>query len=161
MRDLDIAYCFNSCFAHACNTQLLGGALEPLYLPAQASQSARLYYREDFAASALHEAAHWCIAGKRRRGLVDFGYAYEPPPRSETSQQNFYRLELKVQTLECFFAQAAGVVFRPSADNLSADVRHFAEAIERARGDVYKWMQHTRDSRAARFYDALMAVRHG
>ena len=43
---------------------MVGGAAEPLYLPDRGTRTAELHYREDFAASALHEAAHWCIEVK-------------------------------------------------------------------------------------------------
>ena len=59
---------FNDCFAHSCNTRLCGGADEPLYQPAATPAGFHaLYYRGDYFASALHEVAHWCIAGAQRR----------------------------------------------------------------------------------------------
>ena len=51
---------FNTCFAQSHATRLLGGA-EPLYLPASGSDTAQLIFRDDYASSALHEAAHWCL----------------------------------------------------------------------------------------------------
>ena len=100
--DLDIAACFNATFLHTEQTRMRGGAREPLYVPARDGQPAELRYREDFAASALHEAAHWCIAGRERRLLADFGYAYQPPPRTAAQQCGFYTLELKTQALVAF-----------------------------------------------------------
>ena len=62
-----IAAAFAWCFYREFNTELVGGAPEPLYRPGSTTGPAQLMYREDFPASALHEAAHWCIAGKARR----------------------------------------------------------------------------------------------
>jgi elongation factor P hydroxylase len=100
---------------------MVGGAAEPLYEPHQmhADGWARLHFRQDFAASALHEAAHWCIAGAQRRAMVDFGYWYHPDGRNAEQQQEFYQFEVKPQALEWLLADAAGVSFNISADNLA------------------------------------------
>ena len=37
-----------------------------------------IYFARGFYSSALHEIAHWLVAGKERRKLEDFGYWYEP-----------------------------------------------------------------------------------
>jgi len=58
---------FNRCFVQS-HTKLVGGASEPLYEPGK--QEARVYFREDYASSALHEIAHWCIAGADRRPVA-------------------------------------------------------------------------------------------
>ena len=51
---------FNQCFARRWRTRLVGGAGEPLYQPAAAGADEHLlFYRRDYFASALHEAAHW------------------------------------------------------------------------------------------------------
>ncbi|MEM9621133.1 MAG: elongation factor P hydroxylase [Pseudomonadota bacterium] len=155
MQDLQIAQLFNQCFAQSHDTILRGGAQEPLYLPGNANEPAQLWYREDFAASALHEIAHWCVAGGARRRLVDFGYVYSPPPRSPQAQAAFFASELKVQTLEMLFAQTAGVPFTASADNLQADVRGFTKQIHQARNTVAHWMRVSRDQRAAQFHQIL------
>jgi hypothetical protein len=110
---------FNHCFMQQLGTRLVGGADEPFYQPAsEASQLHSLYYRSDYFASALHEAAHWCIAGEQRRQLVDFGYWYAPEGRSVTQQQAFEAVECKPQALEWFFSRACGYRFQVSADNL-------------------------------------------
>ena len=157
--DQVIAGCFNAAFLLRESTRMCGGAAEPLYVPARDQRPAELHYREDFAASALHEAAHWCIAGRRRRALTDFGYTYLPPPRTQAEQDAFFAFELKTQALESIFADAAGVEFRPSADNLDADLEDFAQAIERIRADVERWCETTPDGRARRFVDALERAR--
>ena len=65
--------------------------------------------------------SHWCIAGKERRDLSDFGYWYAPDGRSSAQQQAFERVEIKPQALEYLFTLACGRRFQVSQDNLFAD----------------------------------------
>jgi hypothetical protein len=114
---------FNSEFIQSSSTCLLGGAPEPVYIPAGSSQPLhRIFYRHDYLASALHEVAHWCIAGKARRGMLDYGYWYEPDGRNQDQQREFERVEARPQALEWIFSHACGHNFRPSSDNLEIDV---------------------------------------
>ncbi len=126
---------FNGLFAERLNTVLRGGADEPLYRPGEPNV---ILYREDYFASALHEIAHWCVAGTERRKLVDFGYWYEPDGRSAERQAEFEQVEVKPQALEWVFADACGWDFRLSADNFEAGLGpsdEFAAAVseEKAR----------------------------
>ena len=52
-----IASAFEDCFA-SFDTVLVGGAEDPLYRTSQGDEPAKLVFREDFPASALHEIAH-------------------------------------------------------------------------------------------------------
>ena len=127
---------FDRCFARSCHTVLRGGADEPFYTPAVAGVPARIAYREDFVSSALHEVAHWCIAGKSRLRQVDYGYWYAPDGRSRGVQLAFERVEARPQALEWIFAQSCGVAFSLSLDNLSGETdpsgqRRFASAVAR------------------------------
>ncbi len=71
----DIENIFHQCFAKSYHTRLIGGGKEPLYLPStDPNQPHQIIYREDFPRSALHEIAHWCQAGEKRRQLEDYGY---------------------------------------------------------------------------------------
>ncbi|MDJ0878659.1 MAG: elongation factor P hydroxylase [Halieaceae bacterium] len=110
---------FADCFYERYRTRLQGGAAEPLYTPAGDGE-AMIYYREDFAASALHEVAHWCIAGEGRRQLEDYGYWYAADGRDEEQQRAFETVEVRPQAVEWHLALAAGVPFRVSVDNLDA-----------------------------------------
>ena len=110
---------FHNCFLAAFNTRLCGGASEPLYRPARAGEPAKIYYREDFAASALHEVAHWCIAGPQRRAVEDYGYWYVPDGRNAGQQSAFERVEVRPQALEWHFSLAARLHFQISIDNLT------------------------------------------
>ena len=78
---------FDGCFAVDFNTRLIKGDDEPIYLPADDEVPYnRIVFAHGFYASALHEISHWCIAGKARRELVDFGYWYCPDGRDAMTQ---------------------------------------------------------------------------
>ena len=152
---------FNGLFLRWYNTRMSGGAQEPLYLPAAPGEPAHLRYRQDFAASALHEAAHWCIAGPDRRREEDFGYIYVPLPRSPLQQQRFFAAELTTQALERYFAAAAGIDFYPSADNLEADIGEFSRALVAHTPRLKAWLSSPAASRARAFHQRLDKARHG
>ena len=124
---------FNQLFLETENTCLIGGADEPLYLPADSDHAHhRLFYREDYLSSAFHEIAHWCIAGKQRRQQLDFGYWYNPDGRSATQQRQFEQVEIKPQAVEWHLSVAAGHRFHLSADNLNGEdgaSDNFANAV--------------------------------
>jgi len=113
---------FEQAFFSSYQTVLKGGAEEPLYQPSEKkSVPHTIYYREDYLASALHEVAHWCLAGEVRRQQLDFGYWYQPDGRTAEEQRLFEKVEVKPQALEWIFSQAAGVSFQVSADNLAGE----------------------------------------
>lgn len=123
---------FDRCFGVAHRTRLIGGAGEPFYRPVPAAGGChQLHYREDFFASALHETAHWCIAGEKRRQLPDFGYWYDPDGRDPAAQAAFQRVESKPQALEWIFSQACGYPFQVSLDNLETDAALTSESFAR------------------------------
>lgn len=109
---------FNHCFVDQA-TVLKAGAVEPFYQAASSqSKVAVIHSTQDYFASALHELAHWCIAGVERRQLDDYGYWYQPDGRDAEQQSEFFQVESKPQALEWAFSLAAGVPFRISLDNL-------------------------------------------
>lgn len=125
---------FNSWAEPAWQTGLRGGYPEPLYLPASetASGVAEIRYREDNVNSALHEIAHWMIAGVERRQRVDYGYWYAPDGRTARQQAEFEKLEVRPQALEWWMAEQLGIRFWVSADNLAAGIgpsQAFREAV--------------------------------
>ena len=157
MTDLDIVAVFSHCFRQRYATELIGGAAEPLYQPcAHADGMHRLFYRENYAASALHETAHWCIAGVKRRRQLDFGYTYLEPPRTPDLQSTFFASELKVQALEQVFCEAAGLRFVPSADHSGVDLNDFRQHLQQEQEHVRQWMQVSSDQRARQFERALL-----
>lgn len=130
---------FEDCFGTDFNTRLCGGADEPLYEPATcAAQVHTIYYREDFFNSALHEIAHWCIAGTARRGQVDYGYWYTNDSRDEATQRNFELVEVRPQAVEWHLALACGRHFAVSLDNLTG-LEHrrqaFAQSVAQQASD--------------------------
>jgi elongation factor P hydroxylase len=157
--DTELARGISSVFAASLgddyHTELVGGASEPFYKPAVGGAPAQLYFREDFPASALHEVAHWCIAGIQRRRQEDFGYHYIAGPRDARQQAAFFELELHTQSLESAFARALGLEFQPSADNLQADIDGFAAAIEAYTRALEAWLASPAGTRARRFIQAL------
>lgn len=137
-------------------TVLTGGANEPLYTPAdQTNTDSTIYYREDFFASALHEVSHWCIAGDKRRQQIDFGYWYVDDGRDDIEQLAFEAAEVKPQAIECLFSLAANYSFQVSADNLNGST----PAIEGFKQAVFDQAKHYCNNglpkRAAVFYQAL------
>lgn len=118
----DLICIFNDTFAAHYNTRLELGGDEPIYLPADDScDHHRIIFARGFYASALHEIAHWCVAGPERRLLEDFGYWYEPDGRSAEVQAAFEAVEIRPQAYEWILALSAGFPFNVSCDNLNGD----------------------------------------
>ena len=114
-----LADIFHQAFLLPFNTELIGGADEPIYRPANSqNERHRLCYRQDYLSSALHEIAHWCIAGPARLLREDFGYWYNPDGRNPEQQSIFEEAEVKPQALEWIFSVACGQLFSISVDNL-------------------------------------------
>ncbi|MFT6430085.1 MAG: elongation factor P hydroxylase [Halopseudomonas sp.] len=131
----DLIRLFESCFARDYNTVLVGGGAEPEYLPADVTHTQhRIIFTRDYYRSALHEIAHWCVAGAERRLLADFGYWYAPDGRNATQQRTFEQVEVKPQALEWLFCAAAAHPFSVSLDNLNgeqADAAPFQSAVRK------------------------------
>lgn len=129
----DLITLFNECFASEYNTQLVKGDEEPIYLPADETRSYHaIFFAHGFFSSALHECAHWLIAGEERRAVVDFGYWYVPDGRTAEQQTVFQRVEVKPQAIEWILSKASGHKFRVSIDNLDgaqADTQAFKESV--------------------------------
>lgn len=115
----DLIGLFDGLFGASHDVCLRGGAEEPLYVPASTDGPAVIHFRADYFASALHEVAHWCLAGANRRRRVDYGYWYAADGRNAAEQAAFEQVEVAPQALEWLFAEAAGFPFRPSLDNLA------------------------------------------
>ncbi len=152
----DLITLFHSCFFTAYNTQLVKGDDEPLYLPQDESRPHNtLIFAHGFFASALHECAHWLIAGEARRKMVDFGYWYVPDGRSEQEQELFQSVEVKPQAMEWILSKAANFRFRVSIDNLNgkeADTLAFKMAVHE---QVRAYSEKGLPKRAETFRNAL------
>ncbi|HVL02745.1 MAG TPA: elongation factor P hydroxylase [Dongiaceae bacterium] len=155
----DLIALFDQQFATSLNTRLVRGEHEPIYLPADDDiPYHRIVFAHGFFTSALHEVAHWCVAGPQRRLQVDFGYWYAPDGRSREQQQVFEQLEIKPQALEWIFNVAVGHRFRVSTDNLSGDGSFDPEGFKcNVRQEVLRRLRDGLPERARQFADALIA----
>ena len=149
-----IADLFNDCFFSAEATVLVGGASEPCFEPGAPAQ---IHFREDFVRSALHEVAHWCVAGVRRRRLPDYGYWYAPDGRTAIQQAAFFSVEARPQAIESIFCAACGVDFSPSVDNVEGGVSSDMLKAFSARMGLWRsrFLDHGLPARAARFCHCL------
>jgi elongation factor P hydroxylase len=152
----DLIVLFSATFAKTENTILVRGDLEPIYIPAKSSQSHhQIVFAHGYFASALHEIAHWCIAGKQRRLLEDYGYWYNPDGRDVTQQAEFEQVEVKPQAIEWAFCCASGKSFAVSTDNLNgaaADTQGFQDAVKQ---QVMLYLERGFPPRAAEFISVL------
>ncbi|MBO1924229.1 elongation factor P hydroxylase [Thiomicrorhabdus sp. 6S3-12] len=132
---------FNTTFLETHNTELVCCEPEPIYRPAdQSYPHHRIVFAHGFFSSALHEIAHWCIAGDERRLLEDFGYWYEPDGRTVERQAEFERVEVKPQALEWIFSVASNHQFHFSADNLEAGLAISEEFTTNVRKQVETYL---------------------
>ncbi len=164
--DSEAAFCasrlvrvFDASFSERWQTCLHGGADEPFYRPSrEVGEKHALFFRSDYFASALHEVAHWCIAGDERRQQRDFGYWYAPHDRDPDQQRAFEAVETKPQALEWIFSKACAYRFRPSADNLDLAARGLLDTAgfnRRVLAEDRGWQAKGLHRRAAIFYRAL------
>lgn len=153
----DLIMLFNDLFRERCRTLLVRGSDEPEYIPASEPDGfARVVFAHGYFASALHEIAHWCIAGEHRRTLHDYGYWYCPDGRTPEQQQAFENVEIRPQAIEWLFSLAAGSRFHISVDNLAGDGAADEQAFRR---NVCKqaadYLEHGLPERAQQFFDTL------
>ncbi|HBI21137.1 MAG TPA: diaminobutyrate-2-oxoglutarate aminotransferase [Legionella sp.] len=152
----DLIRLFNACFASSENTQLIRGDDEPIYLPAdEQTPYHRVVFAHGYFSSALHECAHWLIAGEARRRCIDYGYWYVPDGRTAVQQAQFQQVEVKPQAMEWILSEAAGFRFHFSVDNLngeSTDSESFQLAVQQ---QVLQYQTLGLSIRAERFRQAL------
>ncbi|MDI4669682.1 elongation factor P hydroxylase [Pseudoalteromonas shioyasakiensis] len=118
----DLIAIFESTFYQSHNTRLIKGDDEPIYLPAdEQTPYHQIVFAHGFYASALHEIAHWLVAGKARRLKEDYGYWYCPDGRDKHQQAEFEAVEVKPQAIEWALSTAAGFDFNVSVDNLNGE----------------------------------------
>lgn len=146
---------FDRLFLIAENTKLEMGAAEPLYKAAINELPATIFAREDYFSSALHEIAHWTIAGKSRRLIDDFGYWYEPEGRTEEQQRRFEQVEVKPQAIEWLLSLACRHTFNFSADNIIAGIDASLSFKKAVTEQAEHYLQNGLPPRAQQFFDAL------
>jgi elongation factor P hydroxylase len=154
-----ISAVFNALFADTHRTLMCGGGEEPWYEPPTDQRLGRVVYTRDYPASALHEAAHWCLAGAKRRAQKDYGYWYLPGPRDAQQRSRFFAAELPVQALEAVFAAAAGVRFVISADDFAAPACELDAFAARVRQRIATLTTASLPPRARAFHAALVLHR--
>ncbi|QCU89816.1 elongation factor P hydroxylase [Thiomicrorhabdus sediminis] len=148
---------FNQTFIDSENTELVCCQDEPVYLPANDEYPHhRIIFAHGFFASALHEIAHWCVAGKQRRLLEDFGYWYEPDGRSAERQAEFEKVEVKPQALEWIFSVSAGYQFHFSADNLALDNQPSTSFKQAVLAQVHHYLSKGMPKNAQQWSEALI-----
>ena len=118
----DLISIFENTFYQSHNTRLVKGEHEPVYIPAnQQTPFHQIVFAHGFYASALHEIAHWLVAGDKRRLAEDYGYWYCPDGRDKVQQAEFEAVEVKPQAIEWALSVAAGFDFKVSVDNLNGE----------------------------------------
>ncbi len=154
----DLIRLFDQCFLQGENTRLIRGDDEPIYLPADDQLPYhRVVFAHGFFASAMHEIAHWCVAGPERRLLEDFGYWYKPDGRTADEQAQFEQVEIKPQAMEWHFSAASGHRFVFSADNLSSAIGASEQFKTAVQAQALVYLEQGLPERAQRWSDTLRA----
>lgn len=154
----DLIHLFNGCFVATYNTRLVKGEDEPIYLPADSDRTYHaIFFAHGYFSSALHECAHWFIAGEARRKQIDFGYWYVPDGRSAEQQKVFQQVEVKPQALEWIFSKACQHPFRVSIDNLNGEETDASAFKQAVYSQVLHYCAHGLSARAHVFHQALCA----
>lgn len=152
----DVERVFNGTFSVSHNTVLLGGAAEPFYRPADKEcPVSRIFYREDYVSSSLHEVSHWLVAGAERRLLPDWGYWYAPDGRNPAQQAAFEQMEVKPQALEWLLHIACGLRFQVSLDNLAEHAGSGRLFKDRVYDQVCANIRQGVNARTQQFYQVL------
>ena len=112
----------NTKYLNKFNTKLIGGFDEPFYQASVSGSVSEIQFSHDYIRSALHELAHWCVAGEERRKIDDYGYWYAEDGRNQQQQDAFFQVEIKPQAIEWAFSIICGVKFEASVDNLHNSV---------------------------------------
>ncbi len=152
---------FNRLFKDDYRTVLVKGGLEPEYIPSADSESKhKIIFTRDYFSSALHEIAHWCIAGDERRLRHDYGYWYRPDGRNAQEQAEFESVEVKPQALEWLFSSACGIRFLVSADNVSSGLGASPEFKQAIVKQAHAYCEGAINKRSRAFIDALYEYYH-
>lgn len=154
----DLIQLFNASFTKAYNTVLVKGGDEPIYIPANNECSFhQVIFAHGYFSSALHEIAHWCQAGEKRRLLEDYGYWYVPDGRNEQQQKTFEAAEVYPQALEWAFNVAAKKKFNVSSDNLNGFQSDRLAFQEKVFQQVIVFLEQGFPARAQAFINSLAA----
>ena len=149
---------FEQIFGETHQICLMGGAEEPVYLPAAppAQPCNLLIHTRDYPASALHEIAHWCLASDAQLQCRDWGHWYLPDGRDAEQQRTFQRAEAKVQAVEWMLSIAAGLPFRESSDNLNGEAMDDTGFKDQIHGHALRFCERGFPARAELLFGALV-----
>ncbi len=139
----------NSNYLNHYNTKIVGGFNEPFYKTFEGKQPAQIQFSHDYIRSALHELAHWCVAGKERRKQDDFGYWYAADGRNQQQQNEFFKVEIKPQAIEWAFSIVLGIPFEASVDNLGTQVQGVDEFNNNLRNQLSEYVKNGFPKRTA------------
>lgn len=132
------------------------GDAEPEYLPAnERCAFHQVIFAHGYFSSALHEIAHWCIAGSARRLLPDYGYWYAPDGRDAQQQRAFEQVEVLPQAIEWAFCMACRYPFSISIDNLHGDAGEADEFTAAVADQLAQLLTQGFPQRAQIFIDKL------
>lgn len=153
----DLITIFNALFLEQYETRIELGRDEPIYLPKdEKNPHHRIIFARGYFASALHEIAHWLIAGKERRQFEDFGYWYHPDGRSAAIQAEFEKVEIAPQAIEWILSASCGFKFNVSCDNLHGDFEPDRAAFtEKVRSKARQYLEQGLPKRTQQLSDAL------
>jgi len=152
----DLIDLFNATFSNTYKTVLVKGQHEPIYMPANGVQKLhQIVFAHGYFASALHEIAHWCLAGEKRRLLEDYGYWYCPDGRNSEQQAEFEKVEIKPQAIEWAFSLAANKPFKVSTDNLNGAPVDALAFQQKVGHQAKRYLENGFPARAAQFIDVL------
>ncbi|WP_024608894.1 elongation factor P hydroxylase [Pseudoalteromonas sp. TAB23] len=152
----DLISIFERTFYQSHNTCLIKGDFEPVYLPAtEQVPYHQVVFAHGFYASALHEIAHWLVAGDARRLLEDYGYWYCPDGRDKQKQAEFENVEVKPQAIEWLLSTAAGFNFNVSVDNLNGEQTCRFDFQQRVHAQVLSLIENGFNSRTESLLKAL------
>ena len=147
---------FNQGLGFQFDTKLIDEGTEPIYQPAQHHGEAhKIFFAHGYWSSALHELAHWCIAGSERRKLLDYGYWYKPNRSQKDDRQRFLQSEARPQALEWHFTVALGQDFFVSLDDFSNDQNMLEEFRRMIRKEAIDLHQNSLPPRAQVFVNDI------
>ncbi len=148
----------NNQYLNQYNTKLIAGFDEPFYKAAIDNKPAEIQFSHDYIRSALHELAHWCVAGVERRRIDDYGYWYAADGRTQEQQNEFFKLEVKPQVIEWAFSIVCGVKFEASVDNLNNRVEGVSQFQEDLKAQMQNYICDGYPKRAREIIDLISNV---
>lgn len=157
----DLISLFETTFFKDYQTRLVKGSDEPIYLPINDEKCFhQIVFAHGYYSSALHEVAHWCIAGTERRSQVDYGYWYSADGRNAQQQLAFESVEIRPQAIEWAFSVAANKSFRISTDNIEGEQTDPTVFANNVRKQALRYVELGFPPRAEQFIGALGQFYH-